>query len=140
MSANCQAVSTSIMSRFNLEWDLVSMTARRTVAYYDSTMTSWVDIYYDLLIKRKPTYYLLTFLLPCFIITSISIVGMFAPFSDAGDREEKVTMGLTTLLTMAVFLTIIADKMPKSSDGLPLLGKQKKSRPRAIISILFRLQ
>jgi hypothetical protein len=64
----------------------------------------------------------MTFVLPCFMIATISIIGIFAPFNDSGDREEKVTLGLTTLLTMAILLTIIADNMPTSSEGMLLLG------------------
>uniref|UniRef100_A0A914W5K7 Neurotransmitter-gated ion-channel ligand-binding domain-containing protein n=1 Tax=Plectus sambesii TaxID=2011161 RepID=A0A914W5K7_9BILA len=74
---------------------------------------------------RKPTYYLLTFVLPCVIITTISIVGIFAPFNDSGDREDKVNVGLTTLLTMAVIFTVITEQMPKTSEGMPLLGNEK---------------
>uniref|UniRef100_A0A914WAF7 Neurotransmitter-gated ion-channel transmembrane domain-containing protein n=1 Tax=Plectus sambesii TaxID=2011161 RepID=A0A914WAF7_9BILA len=117
----------------NTEWDLISFTARRQKSHLDTSATTWVDINYDLVIQRKPTYYLMTFVLPCVIITSISIIGIFAPFSDVGDREEKVTMGLTTLLTMAVILTIVTDKMPKSSEGMPLLGRVGATCPWAII-------
>uniref|UniRef100_A0A914ULY4 Uncharacterized protein n=1 Tax=Plectus sambesii TaxID=2011161 RepID=A0A914ULY4_9BILA len=106
----------------NTEWELISFTARKEKAYYVTTESTWVDIYYDIVIQRKPTYYLLTFVLPCFIITSISIIGIFAPFNDSGDREEKVTMGLTTMLTMAIILTIITDKMPRTSEGMPLMA------------------
>lgn len=81
-----------------------------------------VMVNYDILIQRKPIYYLLTCLLPCFIITSITIVGIFSPFNDSGGREEKVSMGQAFMLTMTVILKYITDKMPKSSEGLPLLG------------------
>jgi uncharacterized membrane protein len=73
-------------------------------------------------IQRKPAFYLTTFVLPSFIITTLAIIGIFSPFNDSGGREEKVTMGLTTLLTMAVILLIITDQMPKSSERMPLLG------------------
>jgi xanthine/uracil/vitamin C permease (AzgA family) len=63
----------------------------------------------------------MTFVWPPFLITCLNIIGVFAPFNDGGEREEKVTMGLTTLLTMAVILMIITDQMPKSSIT-PLLG------------------
>ena len=34
-------------------------------------------------------------------------------------------MGLTTLLTMSVLLLIVAEQMPKTSEGLPLIGKNR---------------
>jgi hypothetical protein len=82
---------------------------------------TYVDVWYDIVITRKPNYYITTFMWPCFLITCLCIVGVFSPFNDAGKREEKVTMGLTTLLTMAVILMIITGLMPKSSNT-PLLG------------------
>uniref|UniRef100_A0A914UZL9 Uncharacterized protein n=1 Tax=Plectus sambesii TaxID=2011161 RepID=A0A914UZL9_9BILA len=108
------------------EWDFISFLPRKEKVFHGVTENSWVYINYDLIIQRKPTYYLLTFVLPCVIITTISIIGIFAPFNDSGDREEKVTMGLTTMLTMAVIFTVITDQMPKTSEGMPLLGNEKR--------------
>jgi hypothetical protein len=31
--------------------------------------------------------------LPTFVITTLSIIGLFAPFSDEHVREEKISMG-----------------------------------------------
>uniref|UniRef100_A0A914UXT0 Uncharacterized protein n=1 Tax=Plectus sambesii TaxID=2011161 RepID=A0A914UXT0_9BILA len=98
----------------NSAWDLVSFTSRHAKNVYGVSTTAFSD--------RKPVFYLSTFVLPSFIITTLAIVGVFSPFNDSGDREEKVTMGLTTLLTMAVILLLITDQMPKSSARMPLLG------------------
>lgn len=35
---------------------------------------------------------------------------------------EKVTMGITTLLSMTVFMMLVAENMPPTSDVLPLIG------------------
>jgi hypothetical protein len=86
--------------------------------------TTYINVYYIIKITRKPGYYITTFMWPAFLITSLSIMGVFSPFNESGEREEKVTMGLTTLLTMAVILMIITNEMPKSSAGMPLLGKK----------------
>uniref|UniRef100_A0A914V2R5 Uncharacterized protein n=1 Tax=Plectus sambesii TaxID=2011161 RepID=A0A914V2R5_9BILA len=103
-------------------WDLISYTTRREAFLYEASEVPFVSVFYDIYMQRKPTYYLTTFVLPSFIITTLSIFGIFSPNSDSGDRNEKVTMGLTTLLTMAVILLIVTDKMPKSSAGMSLLG------------------
>ena len=80
------------------------------------------SLYYDIKITRKPSYYITTFFIPTVLINCLSIIGIFSPFNDSGEREEKVTMGLTTLLTLAVILMIIAGDMPRSANGIPLLG------------------
>uniref|UniRef100_A0A914UNL2 Uncharacterized protein n=1 Tax=Plectus sambesii TaxID=2011161 RepID=A0A914UNL2_9BILA len=102
------------------EWTMKSYTTR--VSEQDADNTTYVNVYYQIKITRKPSYYETTFMWPAFLITALSILGVFTPFNDAGEREEKVTMGLTTLLTMAVILMIITDQMPKSSTGMPLLA------------------
>jgi nicotinic acetylcholine receptor len=39
------------------------------------------------------------------------------------DRGEKTSVGVTTLLSMTVFLMVVADSMPPNSDRVPLIGK-----------------
>jgi tetrahydromethanopterin S-methyltransferase subunit C len=104
---------------FLLEWTMRSYTNRSQNYAGSST------VFYDIKITRKPSYYITTFVWPIFFINCLSLIGIFSPFNAEGGREEKVTMGLTTLLTMAVILMIIAGDMPASADGVPLLGEAK---------------
>uniref|UniRef100_A0A914WP67 Uncharacterized protein n=1 Tax=Plectus sambesii TaxID=2011161 RepID=A0A914WP67_9BILA len=104
----------------NDEWTLRSFTSRIKQMQADGML--FVEVAYDLKFTRKPPYYITSFFWPAFIITSMAIVGVFTPYSESGSRVEKVTFGLTALLTMAVILMIITSEMPKSSNGIPLLG------------------
>ena len=72
-------------------------------------------------------------MLPCFIIMELSllgksskcnenVLGLFSPTNDSGEHSEKVTMGLTSLLSMTVLLLMISENLPKTNQGLPLLG------------------
>ena len=36
---------------------------------------------------------------------------------------SKVTIGITTLLSMTVFLMLVTESMPPTSDVLPLIGE-----------------
>ena len=54
----------------------------------------------------------------CMFLHAVSCAGFYMP-SDSG---EKVTMGITTLLSMTVFLMLVAENMPPTSDVLPLIG------------------
>ncbi|KAK6044095.1 hypothetical protein COOONC_18400 [Cooperia oncophora] len=74
-----------------------------------------------LYVSRRPQFYTWVLLIPTFVITTVSIFGLFIPTNSLGDREEKVNLGLTTLLSSAVILEIVANSMPKAS-ALPLLG------------------
>uniref|UniRef100_A0A914XK07 Neurotransmitter-gated ion-channel ligand-binding domain-containing protein n=1 Tax=Plectus sambesii TaxID=2011161 RepID=A0A914XK07_9BILA len=114
-----------LVNNQNSEWDIVSFSAKKTKTWYKSMHNQsrqFEEIFYTLSIKRKPLYYIVVLVVPSFLIANICLVGLFTPNSANGEREEKVTLGLTTLLTMAVVLNIVAGEMPKSSTGLPLLG------------------
>ena len=70
------------------EWELLSLLPdQREIKY---AIGSQVDCYIHMLMKRRPLFYLVNIVVPSFIITSLSIVGLFTPFSSTGEREEKV--------------------------------------------------
>ena len=79
------------------------------------------SITYTIQMRRKPLFYVFNMIMPCFIITLISLLGFYIP-SNSG---EKVSMGITTLLSMTVFLMLVAENMPPTSDVLPLVGKKR---------------
>ena len=68
--------------------------------------------------RRKPLFYVFNMILPCLVITLVALLGFYMP-SDSG---EKVSMGITTLLSMTVFLMLVAENMPPTSDVIPLVG------------------
>lgn len=37
-------------------------------------------------------------------------------------REEKITLGITTLLSMSILIFMVSDKMPSTSSFVPLIG------------------
>ena len=77
----------------------------------------------QIVLRRKATYYTVIFVLPCILITAIALMGMFTPTTKSQERSEKCTMGLTSLLTIAVILLMVADMVPKSnSHEFPVLG------------------
>lgn len=68
--------------------------------------------------RRKPLFYVFNMILPCLLITLVALLGFYIP----NDSGEKVSMGITTLLSMTVFLMLVTESMPPTSDVLPLVG------------------
>ncbi len=56
--------------------------------------------------------------LPCLLITLVAFLGFYLP----PGSHEKVSIGITTLLSITVFLLLVAELMPPTSEQLPLLG------------------
>jgi hypothetical protein len=41
------------------------------------------------------------------------------------DSGEKIGLGITVLLAFSVFMLAIAEKMPETSESIPLIGETK---------------
>ncbi|XP_069175739.1 neuronal acetylcholine receptor subunit alpha-10 [Procambarus clarkii] len=102
----------------NGEWDLIDMIVDRNVVFYSCCEAPYPDITYHIILRRRPLFYVFNLILPCVLITGIALMSFYMP-SDSG---EKVTLGITTLLSMTVFLMVIGESMPPTSEKLPLIG------------------
>jgi hypothetical protein len=49
-----------------------------------------IELHYIQYIRRKSTYYVWVLIAPTFIITALSLAGLYSPFNNEGGREEKV--------------------------------------------------
>ncbi|XP_005532378.1 PREDICTED: neuronal acetylcholine receptor subunit beta-2 [Pseudopodoces humilis] len=98
------------------EWDIVALPGRRNENPDDST---YVDITYDFIIRRKPLFYTINLIIPCILITSLAILVFYLP-SDCG---EKMTLCISVLLALTVFLLLISKIVPPTSLDVPLVGK-----------------
>ncbi|XP_066271917.1 neuronal acetylcholine receptor subunit beta-4-like [Branchiostoma lanceolatum] len=106
---------TAILDDFKAsgEWNLLDSPSRRVEEGNE------VYIYYDLIIERKPLFYIINLIIPCIAISSLSVLVFYLP-SDCG---EKITLSISVLLAMTVFLLLIADIIPSTSLQIPLIGK-----------------
>ncbi|XP_073508753.1 neuronal acetylcholine receptor subunit beta-4 [Phyllobates terribilis] len=98
------------------EWDIIKLPGRRTVNPLDPT---YVDVTYDFIIKRKPLFYTINLIIPCILITSLAILVFYLP-SDCG---QKMTLCISVLLALTVFLLLISKIVPPTSLDVPLIGK-----------------
>lgn len=100
------------------EWHLVEYLQERQTVFFSCCEEPYIFIKNYIRMRRRPLFYVFNMVFPCLLITLVALLGFYMP-SDSG---EKISMGITTLLSMTVFLMIVADKMPPTSDDLPLIG------------------
>ncbi|XP_055345575.1 neuronal acetylcholine receptor subunit alpha-10-like [Paramacrobiotus metropolitanus] len=100
------------------EWDIINTTMVRNVNYYACCPEPFPDVTVHFHIRRITVYYGYNIIAPCVMLSMLTIVLFWLP-CDAG---EKITLGLTVLLAFSVFMLMIGETMPETSDSMPLLG------------------
>ncbi|CAC5418830.1 CHRNN [Mytilus coruscus] len=88
----------------NPQWDYVSSTL-----YNGSSVNA---LYISMTFKRKPTFFMINVIFPIILLGVLNIF-VFALPADSG---ERVGFSITLLLSIAVFMTIVADSLPSTSS------------------------
>lgn len=115
------------------EWDMDSALARRNVMYYKCCTEPFPDVTFYIKIRRKPFFYLVSVLFPCMLTSSIATLGFLLP----PECGEKISLNVTVLLSLAVFLLMVTDQLPASSEHFPYVGMQQVgNRYRVFIKIV----
>lgn len=102
----------------NGEWTLIGTKAVRRVVRYPCCPEPFPDVTFYIHIRRRVLYYAFNVIIPCALLSSLTLTGFLLP----PDSGEKVTLGLTVLLAFSVFMLLIAENMPATSEYIPLIG------------------
>ncbi|KAK1805366.1 hypothetical protein P4O66_019689, partial [Electrophorus voltai] len=103
----------------NGEWDLVGVPGTRNELFYDCCKEPYPDVTFVVTIRRRTLYYALNLLIPCVLLSSMTLLIFLLP----ADSGEKISLGITVLLSLTVFMLLVAEIMPATSDSIPLIGK-----------------
>lgn len=108
------------LSRFvqNGEWELIRTYGVRNNVYYTCCPEPFPDVTITLHIRRRTIYYMYNVIIPSIMLSSLALLGFWIN----PDSGEKVTLGLTVLLALSVFMLLIAENTPATSFFIPLLG------------------
>ena len=64
-------------------------------------------------------FYILNIILPCIMLSILQLCVFLAP----PPSGEKISLSITMLLSFTVFLLMVSESMPQTSQHAPLLGK-----------------
>lgn len=102
----------------NGEWEVLDVPVQRNELRYQCCPEPYADITITIHMKRKVLYYIFNLIIPTTMIVTFILVGFCLP----PITGERVTLNITVLLTMTVFLNIASNTLPSTSDSTPLLG------------------
>ncbi|GMT21486.1 hypothetical protein PFISCL1PPCAC_12783, partial [Pristionchus fissidentatus] len=77
-------------------------------------------IYFDFLISRRSTFWVLLVIMPAFLIGFLILLGLFFG-KDANNMNVSVSLGLITFTSMTFIIGFLADSLPKSKN-ISVLG------------------
>nr|ALR88678.1 acetylcholine receptor neuronal subunit alpha 9/10-like 103 [Saccoglossus kowalevskii] len=104
----------------NEQWDLLYAITTRHSMRYECCPDTYHDVTFLVGLERKPLYYIYNLIMPCVLLSALSLLGFFMPY-DVG--VVKVSLSVTLILSLTVFLLLVAEMMPRTSDEIPLIGQ-----------------
>ncbi|XP_069506671.1 neuronal acetylcholine receptor subunit alpha-7-like isoform X2 [Ambystoma mexicanum] len=87
--------------------------------FYDCCKEPYPDVTFYVTMRRRTLYYALNLLIPCVLLSTMSLLVFLLP----ADSGEKISLGITVLLSLTVFMLLVAEIMPATSDSIPLIGQ-----------------
>eukprot|EP00062_Callorhinchus_milii_P002540 gi/632939181/ref/XP_007908072.1/ PREDICTED: neuronal acetylcholine receptor subunit alpha-3-like [Callorhinchus milii] len=103
----------------NGEWVIMDASGFKHDIKYNCCEEVYADITYSLYIRRLPLFYTVNMIIPCLLISFLTVLVFYLP-SDCG---EKVTLCISVLLSLTVFLLVITEIIPSTSLVIPLIGE-----------------
>uniref|UniRef100_W5MIJ9 Cholinergic receptor, nicotinic, alpha 11 n=1 Tax=Lepisosteus oculatus TaxID=7918 RepID=W5MIJ9_LEPOC len=97
----------------------VGVPGNRNEIFYDCCKEPYPDVTFVVTIRRRTLYYALNLLIPCVLLSSMTLLVFVLP----ADSGEKISLGITVLLSLTVFMLLVAEIMPATSDSIPLIGQ-----------------
>ncbi|XP_052816938.1 neuronal acetylcholine receptor subunit beta-3-like isoform X2 [Mya arenaria] len=101
------------------EWTIVSSAAiRNVIKYLCCPGEPFVDITFQLEIRRQPAFYNYILILPCILLSSLTLVLFWLP----PESPAKMQLGMNIFVAFFVLLLLLAESTPPASSSIPLIG------------------
>lgn len=72
----------------NVEWDIMAVPAQRHIIKYVCCEEIYIDITYNITMRRKTLFYTVNLIVPCVGISVLSVLVFYLP-SDSGEKVRR---------------------------------------------------
>ncbi|XP_028398917.1 neuronal acetylcholine receptor subunit alpha-7-like [Dendronephthya gigantea] len=103
----------------NGEWDIIDVKARRHEDFYPCCDEPYPSIIFTVRVRRRMLYYVSNLIIPCAVIAALAFLSFYLPV----DSGERISLVITVLLAMTVYMLMVSNSMPPTSEVIPLIGK-----------------
>ncbi|CAG2179758.1 unnamed protein product, partial [Oppiella nova] len=69
----------------NVEWDIMTVPAMKRIKYYSCCPEPYIDVTFNITLRRKTLFYTVNLIIPCVGISCLSVLVFYLP-SDSGEK------------------------------------------------------
>ncbi|XP_068751127.1 neuronal acetylcholine receptor subunit alpha-10-like isoform X3 [Montipora capricornis] len=103
----------------NGEWKVTSIEIEKNTITYDCCPNErYPDITFVINLQRRSLFYTYNLVVPNFLIALLAFFSFYIPV----ECGERISFVITVLLSMTVFLLLVAESIPPTSEAVPVIG------------------
>ena len=112
---------TADLSKYTVsgEWELIAVPSARNVVKYSCCPDPYIDVTYTIHVRRKVLFYLTNLILPCVVLAVLTVFSFNLP----PESGERISLVITILLGLTVFMLVFTENVPRTSEVIPLIVK-----------------
>ncbi|MCP9264491.1 Acetylcholine receptor subunit alpha-type acr-16 [Dirofilaria immitis] len=102
----------------NGEWIIIKTWEQRNEKFYECCPEPYPDVRFFIHLKRRTLYYAFNLIMPCMMTLILIVLG----FTLSPDTCEKIGLQISVSLAICIFMTLMNEMTPLTSEAVPLLG------------------
>uniref|UniRef100_A0A0N4ZGY4 Neur_chan_LBD domain-containing protein n=1 Tax=Parastrongyloides trichosuri TaxID=131310 RepID=A0A0N4ZGY4_PARTI len=103
----------------SIEWDVVEITGLKHKVKYPCCEKYWIDITYNINIRRKKFFYTINLMIPCIILASTTPFVFYIPC----ESNLKIQYCISIYVALTIFYLLLIEIIPPTSTVISLIGK-----------------
>ena len=100
------------------EWKPMSLETEEEYLLFNCCPEEFSSITYQFTIDRLPDFYFLYIILPMIALSFLFLLAFFIP----PHTGERMSFGISVLLSLTVYMLVVAEKVPENSNTRSMLG------------------